>query len=58
MMIIVLYDIIKALKRSGYMAKFIIMVMDSVGVGEMPDAAKYGDTGSNTVGNIIKQSDY
>jgi phosphopentomutase len=38
------------------MAKFIIVVMDSVGVGEQPDAAKYGDVGSNTVGNIIKQS--
>ena len=36
------------------MAKFIIVVMDSVGVGELPDAAKYGDEGSNTVGNMIK----
>lgn len=38
------------------MAKFIIVVMDSVGIGEQPDAAKYGDEGSNTLGNIIKQS--
>ncbi len=38
------------------MAKFIIVVMDSVGVGEQPDAADYGDEGSNTLGNIIKQS--
>lgn len=37
------------------MAKFIIVVMDSVGVGELPDADKYGDAGSNTVGNIIKE---
>ena len=29
--------------------------MDSVGVGELPDAAAYGDQGSNTVGNIAKQ---
>ena len=36
------------------MAKFIIVVMDSVGVGELPDAAQYGDEGSNTVGNMIK----
>ena len=29
--------------------------MDSVGIGELPDAATYGDQGSNTVGNIAKQ---
>jgi phosphopentomutase len=29
--------------------------MDSVGIGELPDAAKYGDEGSNTIGNIDKQ---
>src|SRR5262245_44874849 len=28
--------------------------MDSVGVGELPDAAAYGDEGSNTVGNIAR----
>ncbi|HZP47398.1 MAG TPA: phosphopentomutase [Vicinamibacterales bacterium] len=33
----------------------IVIVMDSVGVGELPDAAVYGDEGSNTVGNIAKQ---
>jgi phosphopentomutase len=33
----------------------IVIVMDSVGVGELPDAAAYGDQGSNTVGNIAKQ---
>ena len=29
--------------------------MDSVGIGELPDAAAYGDQGSDTVGNIAKQ---
>src|SRR5436309_13070020 len=29
--------------------------MDSVGVGELPDATAYGDHGSDTVGNIAKQ---
>ena len=29
--------------------------MDSVGIGELPDAATYGDQGSNTLGNIAKQ---
>jgi len=30
-------------------------VLDSVGCGELPDAATYGDEGSNTLGNIAKQ---
>jgi phosphopentomutase len=29
--------------------------MDSVGIGELPDAAAYGDQGSNTVANIARQ---
>jgi phosphopentomutase len=29
--------------------------MDSVGAGELPDAAAYGDQGSNTLGNIAKR---
>src|SRR5262245_15914570 len=29
--------------------------MDSVGIGELPDAAAYGDQGSNTVGNIARR---
>lgn len=35
------------------MAKFIIVVMDSVGVGELPDAHRFGDEGSDTLGHII-----
>lgn len=30
----------------------IIIVLDSVGIGELPDAGRYGDEGSNTLGNI------
>lgn len=30
----------------------IIIVLDSCGIGEMYDAAEYGDQGSNTIGNI------
>jgi phosphopentomutase len=33
----------------------IVIVMDGVGVGELPDAAAYGDRGSNTVGNIASR---
>jgi phosphopentomutase len=29
-------------------------VLDSVGIGEMPDAADYGDAGSDTLGNIAR----
>ena len=36
------------------MKRAIIIVLDSVGIGELPDAAEYGDTGSNTLINIKK----
>jgi phosphopentomutase len=36
-------------------SRAIVIVMDSVGIGELPDAAAYGDQGSNTVGNIHKR---
>jgi phosphopentomutase len=29
-----------------------IIVLDSAGIGELPDAAEYGDTGAHTLGNI------
>lgn len=32
----------------------IVLVLDSVGIGELPDAARYGDQGSNTLGNIAR----
>ena len=31
------------------MKRVFLTVLDSVGIGEMPDAAAYGDEGSNTV---------
>lgn len=34
------------------MKRAAIIVLDSVGIGELPDAAKYGDEGSNTLVNI------
>jgi len=33
----------------------IVIVMDSVGIGELPDADAYGDCGSNTLGNIARR---
>jgi phosphopentomutase len=32
----------------------LVIVMDSVGIGELPDAHLYGDQGSNTLGNIAR----
>jgi phosphopentomutase len=34
----------------------IVIVMDSVGVGALPDAGAYGDEGSNTLGNIARSA--
>jgi phosphopentomutase len=34
--------------------RVILLVMDSVGCGELPDASKYGDVGSNTLANIAR----
>src|SRR6185503_12297439 len=31
-----------------------IIVLDGVGIGAAPDAARYGDTGSNTLGNVAR----
>jgi phosphopentomutase len=35
--------------------RVILVVLDSVGVGELPDAASYGDEGSDTLGNVARQ---
>ncbi|HSB16862.1 MAG TPA: phosphopentomutase [Bryobacteraceae bacterium] len=34
--------------------RIVLIVLDSVGIGEMPDAAVYGDAGSDTLGNIAR----
>ena len=34
--------------------RVILIVLDSAGCGELPDAGSYGDQGSNTLGNIAK----
>lgn len=31
-----------------------LVVLDSAGIGEMPDAAAWGDAGSDTLGNVLK----
>lgn len=34
--------------------RVLLVVLDSVGIGAMPDAAAYGDAGSDTLGNIAR----
>jgi len=34
--------------------RFVILVADSAGCGAMPDAAEYGDEGSDTIGNVSR----
>lgn len=34
--------------------RIILIVLDSAGIGEMPDAAAYGDAGSDTLGHIAQ----
>lgn len=36
------------------MPRVFIIVLDSAGIGELPDAASYGDQGSDTLGNIAR----
>lgn len=33
--------------------RIVLMVLDSAGIGEMPDAANWGDTGADTLGHIF-----
>jgi phosphopentomutase len=33
--------------------RVVLMVLDSVGIGEMPDAAEYGDAGADTLGHTL-----
>jgi phosphopentomutase len=41
--------------HTGTFGRVTWIVLDSVGIGEMPDAAAYGDVGSDTLGNIARQ---
>jgi phosphopentomutase len=38
------------------MKRAIVIVCDSLGVGELPDAAEFGDSGSNTLGHILRDA--
>ncbi len=36
------------------MKRAVILILDGVGIGEAPDAAEYGDVGSDTLGNVAR----
>lgn len=42
------------MSHTTHAPRAIVLVLDSVGVGALPDAADYGDAGSNTLGNISR----
>ena len=37
------------------MGRFVVMVIDSLGAGALPDAPAYGDAGANTLGNLARR---
>ncbi len=39
----------------GPFTRVILIVLDGAGIGELPDAAAYGDEGSNTLGNVARR---
>ena len=36
-------------------SRVVVIVLDSVGIGALPDAIAYGDQGSNTLGHIAER---
>ena len=40
------------------MKRVFLIVLDSFGIGEMPDAENYGDKGSNTLGTVAKSPEF
>lgn len=39
----------------SHITRVLLVVLDSVGAGALPDAAAYGDAGANTLGHIIER---
>ena len=42
------------MENNSHFGRIIWIVLDSVGVGELPDAAEYGDVGRDTLGHIAR----
>lgn len=43
----------RAKKGNGMKKRLVLIVLDSLGVGALPDAGQYGDAGANTLGHIM-----
>ena len=37
--------------------RIFVIVIDSLGIGAMPDSEKFGDVGVNTLGHISQEAD-
>jgi phosphopentomutase len=44
----------RAPRAMSHFTRIFWMVLDSVGIGPLPDAAEYGDTGRNTLGHVAE----
>lgn len=42
------------IQKEGLIMKVTIIVLDSLGIGELPDAEKFGDKGADTLGHITE----
>ena len=45
---------VRGARKSRHLQRVIWIVLDSVGIGELPDAADYGDVGRDTLGHIAR----
>lgn len=49
-------DRIRVIIKAEIIMRTFLVVIDSFGIGAMPDAEKFGDTGSDTYGNIVRDT--
>lgn len=50
-----LEEVIGLMKIDGAFRRVFLLVLDSVGIGEMPDADQFGDQGAHTLGHIAEK---
>ncbi|MCP4231850.1 MAG: phosphopentomutase [bacterium] len=43
------------MNRAKPFRRILLIILDGVGVGELPDAANFGDGGSDSLGNVVKE---
>lgn len=45
-------------RKGKWMKRIFLIVLDSFGIGQMPDAAAYGDAGANTLGSVAASASF